>query len=349
MRFKYKILIADDNSYNLEILKDLLEDHYTIQTTEDSSRVFPLLDEFNPDILLLDILMPGLDGYEISKQIRSSENFKFIKIIMVSGKSRIEERLKAYASGADDFIIKPFDEDELLAKINVFLRLKHAEEIDQMKTDILHLFSHETRTSLNGILSMAELLENSPTASNEDKEKAKLIHISGLNLFNYVKKSMRLCELKKGFALSLCEESLNTHLKKIMFQAEKNCDKKISFHAHLDSSLTLKVDWSLIDEALLHIIDNSIKYSHEHPSISVLTQKKDQYCQIKISDQGKGISPHLLQHIFNPLYIKDVLHHHEGHKLSLSITKKIIELHHGKIMIESFPKQGTEVTLLLPL
>lgn len=349
MYSKHRILAADDNPYNLDMLKELLGDNYSIKTTEDSSRVFPLLDEFNPDILLLDIMMPGLNGYEISKQIRSSKNFKFIKIIIVSGQSRIEERLKAYESGADDFILKPFNPEELLAKINVFLKFKHTEEIDQMKTDILRLFSHETRNSLNGILGMAQLLMNSPTTTNEDKKKAKVIYSSGSNLFSYIKKFMRLYEFKKGYKLSLYEDSLNTHLKKIMIQAEMNCEKKISFNAHLDSSLVLNADWELIDEALIHIIDNSIKYSHPHADISILSQKKDNTCLIKISDQGQGISPHVLQNIFNPLYIKDILHHHDGHLLSLSIAKKIIELHHGKILIESIPKQGTEVTLMFPL
>ncbi len=346
---RHKILVADDNPYNLDLMKDLLEDRYLLRTTDDSSRIFPLLDEFNPDILVLDILMPGLDGYEISKQIRSSKNFKFTKIIAISGQTRIEERLKAYECGADDYIIKPFDQDELLAKINVFLRLKHAEEIEQIKTDLLHLFSHETRTSLNGILSMAQLLEKSPTAGAEDREKAKLIYSSGLNLFSYVTKCMRLCELRKGYDLSLREDFLNSHLKRIMIQAEKRSDKQISFKAHLDSSLVLKADWDLIDEALLHILDNSIKYSPAPAIVSIESQKTDKDCMIKISDLGKGISTQLLNHIFNPLYIKDILHHHDGHKLSLSITKKIIELHHGKIVIESIPKQGTEVIIHLPL
>ena len=96
--------------------------------------------------------MPGIDGYETCLRICANPKLKHAKIIMVSAKAMVSERLQGYDACADDYLTKPFEEDELLAKVRVYLRLQSIEEIDQLKSDLLSLVSHETRTPLNGII-----------------------------------------------------------------------------------------------------------------------------------------------------------------------------------------------------
>src|SRR5438128_6009709 len=128
MRHNGKILIVDDNATNIAILEELLSDHYKLHSARSGEEALAALEEFRPDLILLDIMMPGIDGYETCRRIRANPARKNVKVIMVSAKAMVSERLKGYEAGADDYITKPFEEDELLAKVQVYLRLKSVEE-----------------------------------------------------------------------------------------------------------------------------------------------------------------------------------------------------------------------------
>jgi len=156
-----KILIVDDEPINVKLIEEILEyeQDFQYQSTVNGIEALAMLDKYNPDIIILDIMMPGMNGYEVCKRIKQNKNHRFAKVLMVSGKAMIEERLEGYEAGADDYITKPFVDDELLAKLKVFSKLKKTEEIDELKTTILQLFSHETKTPLNGILLGSQLID----------------------------------------------------------------------------------------------------------------------------------------------------------------------------------------------
>jgi len=128
----YKILIVDDEPINISLLEDILkEENYTVQSASSGEDALKILPEYEPDLILLDILMSGMNGYEVCKNIRANEQFRLIKIIMVSAMAMLKERLKGYEVGADDYITKPFKKEELLAKIRVVMRLKETEAANQ--------------------------------------------------------------------------------------------------------------------------------------------------------------------------------------------------------------------------
>ena len=123
MQEKNKILAVDDKPINLAVIAELLESQYDLRTVSAGMDALKVAREFLPDIILLDIMMPGMDGYEVCRRLRADSTLRHTKIIIVSAKAMISERLKGYQAGADDYVIKPFNEDELLAKIRVYLRL----------------------------------------------------------------------------------------------------------------------------------------------------------------------------------------------------------------------------------
>ncbi len=123
---KKKILIVDDHEINVGILKELLEEQYVLATVSNGQQCLEKIDQFKPDLVLLDIIMPGMDGYETCRRIKSNPRSETMHIILVSSKTSVESRLKGYEVGADDYITKPFDDDELLAKIKVQIRLREA-------------------------------------------------------------------------------------------------------------------------------------------------------------------------------------------------------------------------------
>ncbi|MBN2477497.1 MAG: response regulator [Pirellulales bacterium] len=123
-----RILIVDDCTVNVEILHELLRDDYDLATAESGEDCLKKLRHFSPDLVLLDIMMPGLDGYEVCRRIKASPSGDFTQVILVSGKASARERVQGYQAGADDYIVKPFDHDELLAKVRLQFRLRETLE-----------------------------------------------------------------------------------------------------------------------------------------------------------------------------------------------------------------------------
>ena len=123
---KKKILIVDDDEINVEILHELLKEQYALATASSGQQCLEKIGRFKPDLVLLDIVMSGMDGYEACRRIKSDSQSETTHIILISSKTSIESRLKGYEVGTDDYIVKPFDNDELLAKIKVQIRLRDA-------------------------------------------------------------------------------------------------------------------------------------------------------------------------------------------------------------------------------
>ena len=124
MQEKNKILAVDDNSINLAVIKELLGSQYNLMTVSTGLDVLKMAQEFRPDLIILDIMLPDIDGYEVCQQIRKSSLLRYTKIIMISAKAMVSERLKGYQVGADDYLTKPYDGEELLAKVCAHLRPK---------------------------------------------------------------------------------------------------------------------------------------------------------------------------------------------------------------------------------
>jgi CheY-like chemotaxis protein len=146
MQRQDRILIVDNNPVNVAILEEMLGEGCHLATAASGEEALALTSDFRPDLILLDIMMPGIDGYETCRRIRATPALRHTKIIMVSAKALVAERLQEYEAGADDYVTKPFEEEELLAKVRVYLRLKSIEEVDQLKYDILH---HSARSGTN--------------------------------------------------------------------------------------------------------------------------------------------------------------------------------------------------------
>jgi len=119
-----RILIVDDSPTNVEILRELLYDHYELETAASGEECLQKLLTFSPDLVLLDVMMPGIDGYETCRRIKQSPCGNFTQVILVTGKATMSERLQGYEVGADDYVVKPFDHDEFLAKVRVQFRMR---------------------------------------------------------------------------------------------------------------------------------------------------------------------------------------------------------------------------------
>ena len=351
MRNKEKILVVDDNAINLAIIEELLDDDYLVEMAENGHEALEIASQFHPDLILLDIMMPGIDGYETCRRLRADPVMGKAKIIMVSAKAMLADRLEGYEAGADDYLIKPFDEAEFLAKIKVYLNLKSIEEVDQLKDDILTLISHETFTPLNGILMSTEMLQKGTCSDDEAHELIHIIHESAEILNTFMRKIMTFSSLKSGtYNLELQEGSLvsiiNTICKKLNDQIT---NKHITINKNIQANPPLILDLKQIETVVANVLDNAIQFSSEGAQIDISILLEGKNIVLTIQDHGIGITPEKLPFVFEPFHEMDIHHHSKGHGLGLAMSKLIIEKHQGSIQIESEPGDGTRVTIQLPV
>ncbi len=350
MQTNYRVLIVDDIPHNVEILETSLEDKYVLETANSGEEALEIIPKFRPDLVLLDIMMPGIDGYEVCRRIKADDHLSYIKIILVTGKALVEERLKGYEVGADDYVTKPFVIRELEAKIKVFLNLKRSREIDQLKTDLLILFAHETRTPLNGIIGGSDLLMLDDTLDESVKQTVQLISESGKRLLDFIDKTMFLCELKSTPDLKRIRQSINDTLYGIKAKLAETAEcKNVTLNfGNGDEDIVFEADWIKIEKAIRYIVDNAIKYSKKDHIVQVNWGKKDHFVTVEIRDEGEGIPPEWIDKIFDEFAVKDIIHHQKGQGLSLAISKHILEIHGGNITVESELDKGSTFILRIP-
>lgn len=348
---KNKILIVDDDKYIARLLEEMLKDHYTIRTATDGLSALKIAYEYTPDIILLDVMMPNMTGYEVCEKIRSDDRLPYVKILLLSAKNFLNDRLEGYKAGANDYITKPFDPEEVKAKIKIFLQLKYANEVIRIKDDLLTLLSHEKNTPLNSILGFTELLRQSSSLTGEEKNYVEYIRESAKDLQNNTRKTLLLCQLKEGYNTSFIKASLQHTLENAIAHYKKKIEEK-SLHINIQNAqpdLLLMFDPSLMLETLSSILENAIQHSVPSGTVLICFDYTEKHCRLSIADEGEGIQTEHIEQIFHALFNKDVMRHTKGMGISLAIAKLIAELHSGELIAEPNSPRGAVFTLLLPL
>ncbi len=352
MQLRNKILAVDDNVIDITTIEKLLGERYDLRTATTGEDALEIAAVFRPDIILLDSMMPGLDGGQVCRQIRGDSGLRHTKIIMVSGKSMVSERIEAYQAGADDYITKPFNEDELLAKIRVYLRLKSVEEVDQFKTNVLTLLCHEARTPLNSLIAPAEMLMSGEEIDAEDRKLLiEMMHSAARRLHHFFENVMLLSSLKSGKwqfnpePADLCEVVHEA----VCDVATKAADRKIKIEEKFETGPMACLDRQQIKRAITSILDNAIRFSPAGRRVDVCVSGDDEYVCVSVTDRGEGIEPDYLPYVFEELSDPDIDHHSRGQGLSLAIARQIVLQHNGKIDAESAQGSNTTFTVRLPI
>ena len=337
-----KVLIVDDESINVEIMLEILRFHpqYECKWATSGEEALSILMTYSPELILLDVKMSGIDGYEVCRRIRALSEHRFSKIIMISGMAMIDDRLKGYEAGADDYLTKPYVEGELVAKLEVYSKLNRIEEVDTLKTTALNVLRHETRTPLNGIMMGSDLLLNMDDLSEKAKGYVEMVRQSGLKIQELVEKISRYYLIKDGI-------SLNPSLKfpwliiDNIINGLGHSVRDDRVVACCDKNITFVADWILLAEAVGYLIDNAMKKCPDSQTITVSCWQEERNLLIQVGDESSGSSPSFEERVFDGLFSPDLLHHHRGTGLSLAIAKEIVEEHGGRIICKRSESGGT--------
>jgi len=365
---KELVLVAEDNSIMLEGIQDILEiDGYQVLTALDGQKALELMEQHHPALIVSDIMMPHIDGYQLFSVVRSDPRWVNIPFVFLTAKNQRVDVRFGKQLGADDYLTKPFEAEDLLvvvgAKIKRAAALQAATDVElsKLKQNVLNTLSHEFRTPLTYIRGYLDLiLDEGP-----DQFSVKDL---GDFLQRVKRGSDRLSSLVDDFIflvmLETDEATAAFRLGQTFFadihvlidavvQKKRPWahDRDVHLETDLDGALpgtVLHADY--IQDALGRLLDNAIKFSHKGKRVVVRATADEEWIHIAVQDYGIGIAAKEVLRLFRRLHQVNREHQEQqGIGAGLAIVKGIMDIHHGRVEVQSQVGQGSIFTLILPV
>ena len=346
-----KILVVDDNEVNRMILGEILEDQYQIEFAVDGESALEKASVFDPDLVLLDIMMPGIDGYEVCRRLRKSSR-PWVKIIMVSAKIQPSDRVTGYEVGADDYLGKPFDHDEMLAKINVHLKLKRTEELDDLKYKVLRVLQHGNRAPITKILCNAEMLtEMQSEVSEEVYKRASSITKATRGLHKWLRTAETLIELKSGSMDfepdSVLVQEMLTDVMSDKTELGQMFQGRVLIR--MKSDQTIECDEDLFDKLIISLLSDSVSRVSDGKEVTLqIEPHAREELRIAIQYECDSITTQQFQSAFEPFGIADDVLLNKGDGMSLAIAREIVVLHGGRLEFEIDNESVVNLSIVVP-
>jgi len=351
------ILVVDDEPDNFDVIETLLHrSGYQLNYASSGVRAIERLQTFQPDLILLDVMMPDANGMEVCRQIKAQRRWQMIPIIMVTALTAKEDLAQCLAAGADDFISKPINGIELRARIHSMLRIKQQyddlQSLIQLREDMVSMIVHDLRNPLASILLATDILRL-PGASLTGKEaRVDQIAIAGQQMQAMIDSLLMLAKLESGkmmlncIEIDLCAVCTSAASDLEAIAAQRNLKIVTQLPAPGGS---ICVDATVFRRVLDNLLSNAIKFS---PKNSQILLEAD-YAEtggaiIRVADSGPGVSATYRQHIFEKFEIGTLVKDTTQIGLGLAFCKMAIEAHGGQIAIEDNQPRGTVFRVLLP-
>jgi two-component system sensor histidine kinase/response regulator len=358
------VLIVDDAPQNLHMLNAILKaEGYQVAAARSGQQALQVLGRLRPDLILLDVMMDGIDGYETCRQIRANADTADIPIIFLTARDESGDVLQGFEAGAVDYITKPYNGPELLARVRTHTMLQRTrkalqnhvlalQQLNAEKTEFLSIASHDLKNPLGIVAGAAEMLLANPSRPEDVEDYAHLIHSSSQRMLAIVSNLLDINRLEQG--------RLSTHPRSIMLAQvldaviEGNmiaADRKnIQLEVLLPPAIELETDPSLLQQIIDNLLSNAIKYSPPHRAIQLQVEAYEEALEVRIRDQGPGISRADQARLFQKFVRLSARptggEHSNG--LGLYIAHRLAGLLGGELRCESNAGQGATFVLALP-
>lgn len=355
-----QILIVDDVLRNLQITAQIVkEGGYSFCLAQDGPGALKALEKEIPDLILLDIMMPEMDGLEVCRKIKQNELTKEIPIIFLTAKNQAEDLVAGFNAGGVDYITKPFNRAELLVRIKNHLELSAAKlkllEMNKMRDKLYSIIAHDIRSPFASITAAIEALAEGLIIpqSKEYQEimefLEKTTHATGSLLNNllewtkYQNDSIPL-NFQNNRIYPIIRDCIQLHLASVQ-------SKGITVDVQVREETSAFFDVHTIHAVIRNILSNAIKFTHEKGKITIMAEQRSDSVSISIKDTGVGIPAEVLKKIMD-----NDMHHtslgtkkEQGSGLGLYLIKDFLKQNKGQLKIESTEGVGTTITILIPI
>lgn len=363
LEFKKKplILIVDDIEANIQLLATMLsESGFDIGVAYSGSEALDSVSAYKPDLILLDIMMPEMDGFEVAKILKNNDLTKDIPIIYLTAKADISDITKGFELGANDYVTKPFQSQELLARVNTHLKLKFLMEelvqINNIRNKFFSIISHDLKNPFSGILGLAEMLsvDADKLSLEEVKNTGQVMYKSAKVLYELLENLLEWSRSQLGtIEFIQYPLDLNDYIDKAISIYQLKADQKqISLRSFISTEAKVFADNYMLNTILRNLIGNAIKFTPNGGIILIGATACEDSSLIKlfVRDSGIGIPKENHDKIFriDTKYVRTGTNNEVGTGLGLILTKELVERHGGQIWFESEEGQGTTFYFTLP-
>jgi two-component system, sensor histidine kinase and response regulator len=359
------ILVIEDEQAIREALCDLLEvEGFSVLDAELGKKGVHLAETQLPDLILCDIHMPDIDGYNVLSQLRQNPHARSIPFIFLTARDTRADLRRGMNLGADDYLVKPCSAEEILAAIVSRMSRQEAllsqsrQQLNTLRNNIALFLPHELHTPLNGILLFAEILilEHETIERSEILEVAEGIHSSAHRLYRLIQNF--LCYAQLEIAVydpakreALCNGQTNCPkllITEIASRLARQADRKTDLSLQL-SNATLEMADIRLQKVAEELISNAFKFSKPGSPVQITSQSTSDTFILCITDQGRGMAPEQIAALGAYMQFDRRLYEQQGAGLGLIIAKRMLELHGGSLTIESTLGEQTCIKAMIPL
>lgn len=359
-----KIMVVDDSELNQMMMDSFLEPMgHSVVLAGNGREALEKIPTENPDLILLDVMMPEMDGFEVCRRLKQNEQTRYIPVIMITALDKVEDNVRGIESGADDFLTRPFDAVILAARMKALLQSKQLfdeiRKLEQMKEDLTRMIVHDLRTPLSSIRMSMELL--SATVAEGDAKSRELIGMAATDVEDALLLINNLLDIGKLEAHKMVLQKEDTAVHDLVRDAISKV-KALLIHSQLRIELRkdppevfAELDRVLLSRVMTNLLSNAIKFADTGSLIVVeLGEESDGSVRIAVANQGVSI-PTDSQHVIFEKFGQAAVTQSKakaGTGLGLTFCKLVVEAHRGRIWVESPPSyfpNGAAFFIVLPV
>ena len=366
------LLIVDDNPDIRHYVKSCLGNGYHIIMARDGQEGIETARKDQPALIVSDVMMPRVTGYELCRTIKEDPDLKYIPIILLTSKASTEDKIEGLEAGADDYLCKPFSAKELLVRVqNLLILREHQKELaklneeltrsntalheaNELKSQFVRIAAHDLKNPLNNIREFSKIVKEGIGEENGDVELLDLIIGSSNQMFDLISNILESEALESGnLNLELRPLDLSALAETVVSEHQKQAEQKdqqLLFDGNPEAECSIEGCQDWLREAVANLISNAIKYSPYGKPIRVGVKTIDGFVHYSVSDEGPGIPEEDRDKLFKKFQRLSAVPtgNESSTGLGLSIAKQITEMHNGFVEIESEPGQGSTFTLSFP-
>jgi two-component system sensor histidine kinase/response regulator len=352
------VLVVDDTSENLRLLANMLgEKGYEVRPVTSGRHALQAAERSAPDLVLLDINMPEMDGYEVCRRLKENEKLRDIPVIFITALTDTADKLKAFGIGGVDYISKPFQIDEVLARVRVHIALRNAQtelasnyeklrELEKLRDNLFHMIVHDMRSPLAVIMGNLDLLRiflEEATLSAKSAERLDAACLGVRSLANMTNDLLDVSKMEEGKMILNRESCDPLELARAVAVAISTLDRTRSITVDQCDPIAISCDVTIIRRTLQNLLSNAIKHTPSGSAVRVSATHTGKAVRFSVIDNGPGVPPEARAKIFEKFGAaatrSDRQYHSVG--LGLAFCKFAIEAHGGKIGVDQRPEGGS--------
>lgn len=357
------VLVVDDTVMNLHLLSDLLGKHgYEVRAVTSGRQALQAVEHDPPDLILLDIAMPEMDGYEVCRQLRAMERSKDVPVIFLTALTDTADKIRAFDTGAVDYVTKPFQFEEVLARVRTHVALRRAQSalaasydrlrvLEQLRDDLVHMVVHDMRSPLTVLQTSLDLLQRPAATVSEEGRPDLLAALEATQILTRMANDLLdVSRLKEGrMPIERVECDLTPIAHEVRSALQKlDLDRPIDIETA--GAVSVACDGALVRRVLENLVSNGIRHTPAGSRLRISLSRGHGRVRVAVHDEGRGVPPEAREKIFEKFGTVEARHDRTYHSagLGLAFCKLAVEAHGGKIGVDAGRPAGSTFWFELP-